>query len=163
MVSDERLIAVGISHHTANVEDRERVAVAPDRVPVILDQMCAEGFISEGVLLSTCNRTELYTVPGQNGSAERLARLLAETGGVLDRSLAEKIYTMRDEAALRHIFRVASSLDSLVIGEPQIVGQLKSAFRLAQQGNTAGPMMHRVMDRAMSVSKRVRTETDIGR
>ena len=159
----ERLIAVGMSHHTANVEDRERVAVAPDRVPVVLDQMCAEGFISEGVLLSTCNRTELYTVPGHNGNAERLARLLAETGGVLDRSLADKIYTKRDEAALRHIFRVASSLDSLVIGEPQIVGQLKSAFRLAQQGNTAGPMMHRVMDRAMSVSKRVRTETDIAR
>ena len=102
-------------------------------------------------------------MPGHNGNAERLARLLAETGGVLDRSLADKIYTKRDEAALRHIFRVASSLDSLVIGEPQIVGQLKSAFRLAQQGNTAGPMMHRVMDRAMSVSKRVRTETDIAR
>ncbi len=163
MASDGRLIAVGISHHTATLEDREQVSVAPEQVPGMLGRLLTEGYIAEGVLLSTCNRTELYTVPGRHGSADRLARILAETGGVHGRGLVDKIYTKCDEAALRHIFRVASSLDSLVIGEPQIVGQLKSAFRLAQEVNTAGPMMHRVMDRAMSVSKQVRTETQIAR
>jgi len=163
MVCDDRLIAVGISHHTANVEDRERIAVAPDLVPGILGRLRDDGFSSEAILLSTCNRTELYTVPGSRGDVDRLARFLAESGGVTDKSLADKIYKKRDQEALRHIFRVASSLDSLVLGEPQIVGQMKTALRLAQKSNAAGPMLHRVMDHALRVSKRVRTETDISR
>jgi glutamyl-tRNA reductase len=163
MVCDDRLIAVGISHHTANVEDRERIAVAPDLVPGILGRLRDDGFSSEAILLSTCNRTELYTVPGSRGDVDRLARFLAESGGVTDKSLADKIYKKRDQEALRHIFRVASSLDSLVLGEPQIVGQMKTALRLAQKSNAAGPMLHREMDHALRVSKRVRTETDISR
>jgi glutamyl-tRNA reductase len=163
MVSDERLIAVGISHHTANVEDRERFSVPSDRVPALLGRLREDGFSNEAILLSTCNRTELYTVPGHRGDMDRLARFLAESGGVTDKSIADKIYRKRDQEALRHIFRVVSSLDSLVLGEPQIVGQVKDAFRLAQQSKTAGPVLHRVMDHAMRVSKQVRTETDIAK
>jgi glutamyl-tRNA reductase len=84
---------------------------------------------------------------------DRLARWLAESGGATDRSIGDLIYGKRDQDALRHIFRVASSLDSLVLGEPQIVGQLKTAFRVAQDCNTAGPVLHRVLDQALNVSK----------
>ena len=163
MVCEERLIAVGISHHTANVEERERFSVAPDLVPSLLGRLRDGGFSEEAILLSTCNRTELYTVPGRRGDMDRLARFLAESGGVTDKGIADKIYRKRDQDALRHIFRVAASLDSLVLGEPQIVGQIKDAFRLAQASNTAGPVLHRVMDHAMRVSKQVRTQTDIAK
>ena len=162
-VADGRLIAVGISHHTANLEDRERVAMTPDVIPGLLGTLRDSKFSDEALLLSTCNRTEIYAVQGRNGSIDRLVRFLAESGGVTDKAFADKIYRKCDEEALRHIFRVASSLDSLVIGEPQIVSQLKGAFRLAQQSNLAGPVLHRVMDHAMSVSKQVRSETDIAR
>ena len=163
MVCDDRLIAVGISHQTASVEDRETLAMAPDTIPALLGRLQEEGFSDEAVILSTCNRTELYTVPGKKGDMDRLARWLAESGGATERGISEKIYQMRDREALKHIFRVASSLDSLVLGEPQIVGQLKTAFRMARDSNTAGPMLHRVMDQAMFVSKRVRSETEIAK
>jgi len=163
MVPDERLIAIGISHHTASLDVRERLSVAPEAIPGLLGSLCSDGFSNEAVLLSTCNRTELYTVPGQRGDVERFVRWLAETGGATGREVSEKIYRMRDQEALRHIFRVASSLDSLVLGEPQIVGQMKTAFRVAAEHKAAGPMLHRVMNHALHVSKRVRTETDIAR
>jgi glutamyl-tRNA reductase len=163
MVCDDRLIAVGISHRTASVEDREALAMAPDTIPALLGRLRDDGFSNEAVILSTCNRTEVYTVPGEKGDVGRLARWLAESGGVTERGISEKIYQKRDQEALRHIFRVASSLDSLVLGEPQIVGQLKTAFRMARECNTAGPMLHRVMDQAMFVSKRVRSETEIAK
>ena len=163
MVPDERLIAVGISHHTAPLEVRERLSVSQDAIPGLLGGLCANGFSNEAVLLSTCNRTELYTVPGSRGDVGRFVRWLAETGGATDRDLSERIYRKRDQEALRHIFRVASSLDSLVLGEPQIVGQLKTAFQMAADHNAAGPLLHRVMSQALHVSKRVRSETDISK
>ncbi len=163
MPPDQRLIAVGISHHTASVEQRETLSISPDAVPVLLKRLREDGISNEALLLSTCNRTELYTVPGSLGTVDKLARWLMETGGVTERSISELVYRKWDEAALHHIFRVASSLDSLVLGEPQIVGQLKTAFRVAQDCNAAGPVLHRVMDQAMNVSKRVRTETEISR
>jgi len=163
MVGDERLIAVGISHHTAPLEVRERLAMPLDVIPGLLGRLCADGFSNEAVLLSTCNRTELYTVPGHRGEVDRFVRWLAEAGGATDREISEKIYRKSDQDALRHIFRVASSLDSLVLGEPQIVGQMKTAFRVAAEHKAAGPMLHRVMNHALHVSKRVRSETDIAR
>ncbi len=163
MVPDERLIAVGISHHTAPLEVRERLAVPAEAIPGLLDGLRTDGFSDEAIILSTCNRTELYAVPGRRGDVGRLARWLAETGGATDREVSSKIYRMHDQDALHHIFRVASSLDSLVLGEPQIVGQLKKAYRVAAENEAAGPLLHRVMNQALYVSKRVRSETDIGR
>lgn len=163
MPPEQRLIAVGISHHTASIEQRETLSISEEAIPVLLNRLREDGITNEALLLSTCNRTELYTVPGKQGSVETLARWLTETGGVTAREIDRLVYRKWDQAALHHIFRVASSLDSLVLGEPQIVGQLKSAFRVAQACNSAGPVLHRVMDHAMNVSKRVRTETDIAR
>lgn len=163
MAPERRLIAVGISHHTASVEERETLSFSADAIPVLLKGLREDGFSNEALLLSTCNRTELYTVPGSRGNMERLARWLTETAGSTERTICEKVYKKQGQDALHHIFRVASSLDSLVLGEPQIVGQMKDAFRMAQGCNAAGPVLHRVMDHAMNVSKRVRTETEIAR
>ncbi|MGB0639428.1 MAG: glutamyl-tRNA reductase [Myxococcota bacterium] len=163
MAPDERLIAVGISHNTAPLEVRERLAVSADAIPTLLARLRDDGFSNETVLLSTCNRVELYSVPGVRGDADRLARWLAETGGVMGREVESTIYRLHDQKALHHIFRVVSSLDSVVLGEPEIVGQFKTAYRLSKESNAAGPVMHRVMDRALAVAKKVRTETNIAR
>ncbi len=132
-------------------------------IPELLEQLHREGMSQETVLLSTCNRVEVYCVPGERGSPERIARWLAGCGGLGANAVDSHMYRLTEQDALRHIFRVASSLDSMVLGEPQILGQVKTAYRIAQQQQSAGSVMHRVMDRALSVAKRVRTDTDIGR
>ena len=164
MVPDSpRLVAVGMSHKTAPIELRERLAVREGAIPELLGQLRSDGMSEETVLLSTCNRVEMYCVPGARGTPERLARWLAESGGVAGPTAQAHMYQLAEKDALHHIFRVASSLDSMVLGEPQILGQVKSAYRIAQEYQTAGPVMHRVMDHALNVAKRVRTQTDIGR
>jgi glutamyl-tRNA reductase len=156
-----RLVAVGLSHHSAPVEVRERLAVSPGAIPALLAGLRERRLGDEAVLLSTCNRVELYTVPQSGATPEALAGFLAAQGGVVD--VRDHLYTYTEQDALRHLFRVASSLDSMVLGEPQILGQVKQAYRLAAGSAAAGPLLHRMMDRALHVAKRVRTETGIGR
>jgi len=158
-----RLVAVGMSHRTAPIELRERLAVQEDAIPGLLGRLREEHMSEETVLLSTCNRVEMYCVPGEKGSPERLARWLADLGGLKARSADAHMYQLAERDALHHIFRVASSLDSMVLGEPQILGQVKLAYRIAQEERSAGPIMHRVMGHALNVAKRVRTDTAIGR
>ena len=157
------LVAVGISHHTAPVEVREQLAMGPAGVPGLLHRLQDDAVGAEGVLLSTCNRVELYAVPAAGRSAVDVAEWLASTTGHRARTLGRHLFAYQQQDALKHVFRVASSLDSMIIGEPQIVGQLRDAYRLATSAHTAGPVMRRVMDRALHVAKRVRTETDIAR
>ncbi len=157
------LVAVGLSHHTAPVEVREQLAVGTSSVPELLERMRADRVGVEGVLLSTCNRVELYAVPRNGRSMDDVVNWLAESAGGHSRTLGRHMFAYQQEAALQHVFRVASSLDSMVIGEPQIVGQLKDAYKAATHAQSAGPVMRRVMDRALFVAKRVRTETTIAR
>lgn len=158
-----RLVAIGVSHHTAPVEVRERLAISPGLVPGLLDDLRTSRVGREAVLLSTCNRVELYAVPGEGVAAEDVARWLVERQGLRSRRVEQHLYRYQQEDALRHLFRVASSLDSMVVGEPQILGQVKEAYRVSIEGNGAGGTMHRIMGRALNVAKRVRTETGIGR
>ena len=158
-----RLALVGLSHHTAPVELREKLALPAGEQPVLLAELRRQGLASEGVLVSTCNRVELLAAPAPGTAAAELAAWLAEYHGVRYRTAEPHLYVHEDEAALRHLFRVASSLDSMVIGEPQILGQVKDAYRLAVDARAAGMVMHKVMDRALHVAKRVLTETGIGR
>ncbi len=158
-----RLVAVGLSHHTAPVEIRERFAVPPGGVPELLGRFRDEKLGHEAILLSTCNRVELYAVPGKGHSAAEVAGWLATVSGVRPRSVAPYLFQYDEEEALRHLFRVASSLDSMIVGEPQIMSQLKDAWRLSAEAGGAGPGLRRVVDRAFSVAKRVRTETAIAR
>lgn len=158
-----RLVAVGVSHHTAPVEVRERLAVSPGLVPGLLDDLRQDRVSREAVLISTCNRVELYAVPTDGVGPEEVARWLVERQGLRSRRVEQHLYRYQQRDALRHLFRVASSLDSMVVGEPQILGQVKEAYRVSVEGQGAGGTMHRVMDRALNVAKKVRTETGIGR
>ena len=157
------LVAVGLSHHTAPVEVREQLAMAPAGVPELLGRLRSDAVGAEGVLLSTCNRVELYAVTRGGQSAMEVADWLMQTTGSHARGLGRHLFAYQQQEALRHVFRVASSLDSMIIGEPQIVGQLRDAYRVAADARATGPVMRRVMDRALHVAKRVRTETDISR
>jgi glutamyl-tRNA reductase len=158
-----RLVAVGMSHHTAPIELRERLALPADGVPELLRRFQHERLGAEAVLLSTCNRVELYAVPRSGSGPEEIAAWLAEAGGLRARTVQDHLFRFAEQDALKHVFRVAASLDSMVLGEPQIVSQLKDAYRLAAGSGGAGPVLHRVMDRALSVAARVRSETPIAR
>lgn len=157
------LVAVGLSHHTAPVEVREQLAMGPTGVPELLQRLRSDAVGAEGVLLSTCNRVELYVVPQRGRDATDVADWLVHTTGNRTRGMGRHLFAYQQQDALRHVFRVASSLDSMIIGEPQIVGQLRDAYKVATSAHAAGPVLRRVMDRALHVAKRVRTETNIAR
>ena len=161
------VIALGLNHTTAPLDLRGRFAFAPDQLPLAL-----RGFrerlqraMPEAALVSTCNRTELY-VAVKPQQAEELVRpaldWLAEQGGVTGSHLQDHTYVREDQEAARHAFRVASGLDSMVLGEPQILGQMKEAVRQAGEAGTLGSTLHQLFQRSFSVAKEVRTATEIG-
>jgi glutamyl-tRNA reductase len=151
------LVVVGINHRTAPVEVREKVVFDPSHLPDALRAL-ATGGARENVIVSTCNRTELYCV---TDSPAELGRWLESYHGV-GYALKDCLYEHHDATAVAHAFAVASGLDSMVLGEPQILGQLKDAYRAAQQAGTVGPQLNRLFQSTFSVAKRVRTETRIG-
>jgi glutamyl-tRNA reductase len=151
---------LGLNHNTAPVEIREQVAYAGDEVSRALERLTALDGIDEALLLSTCNRTEFYLV-GHDGGRERLENWLHDDRQLGD-DFRKSIFTLEDEDAIRHIFRVACGLDSMVLGEPQILGQLKDAFRYAQQADTLGSNLSRLFQHTFAVAKKIRTDTEIG-
>jgi len=158
------LFVVGLSWHTAPVAVREKLAFRDDELAPTLRAMLGELPVAEALLISTCNRVEVYGVgkPGADPSGEVQA-YLARTRAIELRDVADVLYARTGPAAIRHVFRVASSLDSLVVGEAQILGQLKAAYTVAGAAGTSGPVLSRALERAFSVAKRVRTETAIAR
>lgn len=157
------LIAVaGMSHRSAPVEARERVAFAPCAARSFLRRLREEPGISEAVLLSTCNRTELYVVAEDESARHRLLGLLASDRGVELRALRRDTYWYTDAEAVRHLYRVSSSLDSMVVGEAQILGQVRDAYRMATEERCTGPVLNRLFHTSLRVGKRVRAETGIG-
>ncbi len=158
------LFVAGLSHHTAPIEMRELLALESDKLREILADVTGAGGLPEAMILATCNRVEAYgvaEVPTEARDAV-FARLGAHRG-VAPATVAPLLYTHVEDEAVRHAFRVAASLDSMVLGEPQILGQVKDAFSLAQAVGTVGPVLHSLMSRAFGVAKKVRTETEIGR
>jgi glutamyl-tRNA reductase len=152
------LLVIGLNHRTAPIEVRERIVFDAERLPRALASLRSLPGLAEAVIVSTCNRTEVYAV---GGSAEAVSGwLVAESGG--DGALADCLYRIEDAEAVRHAFAVAAGLDSLILGEPQILGQLKDAYRTAQQAGTAGSQINRLFQTSFAVAKRVRTETAIG-
>jgi glutamyl-tRNA reductase len=160
------LIALGISHKSAAVEVRERVAFAPEQVGEALTDACNVAQLDEVVILSTCNRTELYAIVPQGiGLAEKAQDLIDWMANYHHLSAAElRQYAYRHEGgqAVRHLVQVASGLDSMVLGEPQIFGQLKSAYAVATESGTVASELGRLFPRVFSVAKQVRTDTAIG-
>jgi len=158
------LFVAGMSHRTAPLEVREQLALEEDKVRQILGDLAGRGLLAEVMILSTCNRVEVYGVAEVPGEARSAAfSLLGAQRGLRLPDLEALLYTRTEEEAVLHAFRVAASLDSMVLGEPQILGQVKDAFALAQSSSTVGPLLHTLMTQAFNVAKKVRTETEIGR
>jgi glutamyl-tRNA reductase len=154
-----RLQILGLNHNTAPVEIREQVVFAGDEVGRAVERLKDIDGVDEAVLLSTCNRTEFYVITS-DGGRERLRSWLGSERN-LDPAFADSLFTLDADDAIRHIFRVACGLDSMVLGEPQILGQLKDAFREAQQAGTTGQHLSRLFQHTFSVAKKVRTDTEI--
>ena len=155
------LLTLGINHKTAPVAVREKVAFAPDHLPAQLRQVNVSHGVDEIAILSTCNHTELYfTAKDNNPSA--LLNWLQQVHDVPLDQLESCHYALTGETAVQHIMRVASGLDSLILGEPQILGQMKSAYAVAQEAGTIGPELDRLFRQTFSVAKQVRTDTAIG-
>ena len=150
----------GLNHKTAPVEVRERLALRDTELAAELDRLKREPGLSEGLILSTCNRVEIaVALDDRTDASASVGNFLALRGGA---DLQSHLYTHTGADAVRHLFRVASSLDSMVVGEPQILGQLKAAYAAAKEQGCAGSLLDLIVTRAFGVAKRVRTETDIG-
>jgi glutamyl-tRNA reductase len=158
-----RLLLVGISHRTAPVELRERVDFQARGVAEALGALAARGSTREAAVVSTCNRAEIY-VACDDAAKTRLdlVKFVSEFNGVAQSDVAPHVYDESDLDAARHLFRVAAGLDSLVVGEPQILGQVKEAHTVATEAQTAGPVLNRLFHASFAVGKRVRTETGLG-
>ena len=161
MVGGLELVSVGLNHRTAPVDLRERLAYGPERLSDAFGEL-GESISRETVILSTCNRVEVYAVVPEKKGAEAISRYLALSNGLRLGSLDRHLYAHTGSDAVGHLFRVASSLDSQVVGEPQILGQVKEAFSLAREHGAVGRLMQPLMRRTLSVAKRVRTHTSIG-
>ena len=151
-----------MSHRSAPIEVREQVAFAPCAARSFLRRLKEEGSVAEAVLLSTCNRTELYAVIEDEGARGRLFEALAAEKGVGDYFLERHSYWLTDDEAVRHLYRVASSLDSMVVGEGQILGQVREAYRAATEELCTGPILNRLFHTSLRVGKSVRSETGLG-
>ncbi|HEX7966270.1 MAG TPA: glutamyl-tRNA reductase [Gammaproteobacteria bacterium] len=157
-------LTLGISHLTAPVAVRERLSFTPEQIPASLRALTTLPGVREAIILSTCNRTELYADLGE-GDGEALAEWLSRERSAEDPGVRERFYLHRGDAAVQHLFRVACGLDSQILGEPQILGQIKDAYELARSaeaGGAAGQRLHRLFQFAFAVAKQVRTDTHIG-
>jgi glutamyl-tRNA reductase len=155
------LLVLGLNHKTAGVEIRERLAFSGDKLSIGLQKIKGLGHVKEVAILSTCNRVEVFVVTQQEGVFEDIKVQLSEIHGIETQLFSPHLYLYSGYEGVRHVFRVASSLDSMVVGEPQILGQLKEAYSFAQRQGTTGPVLNRLFSHAISTSKRVRTETRI--
>lgn len=153
------LVVVGMSHRTSPVEVREKLATEGEALQAAVRALAESAALEDLVLLSTCNRVEVYAGASAAEAPARVRKWLEERAGV---EVDGFLYEHRGEAAVRHAFRVASSLDSMVVGEPQILGQVKDAYAAAKAGGVLGSLLDRCFTHALAVAKRVRTETEIG-
>jgi len=156
------VLVVGLAHHSAPVEILERAAVSSEDVPKLLDELCRSGSVAEAVLLSTCNRVEVYAVvEAFHGGLADVSGVLARHTGLDVNSLSAHLYVHYAASAVEHLFGVAAGLDSMVVGEAQILGQLRTAYSVATEAGTVGRVMHELAQQALRAGKRAHTETDL--
>lgn len=158
------IVVIGLSHHSSPVEVRERFAIDPKRVPALLESLRSSGRADEAVILSTCNRVELYAVTANDAqeACHDLKQFLHEVQECAD-PLHEHFYHHVEPDSLRHLFRVACGMESMVLGETEILGQLKQAYELARQQHHTASRLNKAFQRAFNVAKQIRTETHIQR
>jgi glutamyl-tRNA reductase len=158
------IVLVGLNHRTAPVEVRERVSFTTEQARRAADELRARGILEETLVLSTCNRSEVYGVPPEalHDSAPGLSSFLSEFHSVRPDVLSGALYHHYDQEAVRHLFRVSAGLDSMLLGESEILGQVREAYRFAHEQGATGPVLNRLFQGALEVGKRVRTETELG-
>ncbi len=159
---DRRLVLLGINHNTAPVEIRERLAIPAGRLADATRTLLHQPGIHEGLILSTCNRVELLTMQDAVAGKVDLPRFLHEYFSVPAATLTPHLYELREREAVRHLFRVASSLDSMVVGEPQILGQVKESYTIAREVGAVQSSLEALLQRTFAVAKKIRNETKIG-
>ena len=157
-----KLVLLGINHTTAPIEVRERLAIPAGRLADATRTLLHQPGIREGLILSTCNRVELITLQQDHETPSDLLRFLDEYFAVPAATIRPHLYEFREREAVRHLFRVASSLDSMVVGEPQILGQVKESYTVAREVGAVSGTLDGLLQRAFTVAKRVRTETQVG-
>lgn len=157
------LTLVGLSHQTAPLDVRERVAFSDPDLPEALEALRAIPGAREALLLSTCNRTEVYLVTSDGSPQSAVAGVLADARGTPAAGFRAYLRTLRGEDAARHALRVAAGLESMIVGESQILGQVRRAFAAAREGGTTGPVLNRLMQVAIACGRRVRAQTALGR
>jgi glutamyl-tRNA reductase len=159
----KEVILVGLNHRTAHIEIRERIAFPEEGLDRYMKALYNLPTLTEGLILSTCNRVEIYAATGNpDEGVEDIKGFLAQQHHLQLPEFEDTLYVLQGEELVKHLFRVASSLDSMVVGEPQILGQIKEAYRLAHAAKTTGTLLNKLLHKAFSVAKRVRTETSIG-
>jgi len=156
-----QLLTLGLNHETAPVELRERAAFSPESMVPALNDLASSEVASEATILSTCNRTEIYC-GSDRIDQQRLVNWFSQYSGFKPQELVSNVYLHSNEQAVKHAFRVASGLDSMVLGEPQILGQMKAAFQQSLDAGTTGKVFNRLFQRTFTVAKQVRTDTSIG-
>ena len=158
------IVLVGLSHRTASLELRERVSFTADQARRAADELRSRGLLEESLVLSTCNRSEVYGVPPEasHESAPGLSSFLSEFHSIRPDALNGVLYHHYDRAAVRHLFRVSAGLDSLLLGEAEILGQVREAYRVSHEYGATGPVLNRLFQSALETGKRVRSETDLG-
>jgi glutamyl-tRNA reductase len=162
-MGEAKLLLLGWNFRTAAMSVRERVAFSSDEVREALDRMRGEGLVSEGVIVATCNRSEIYGVADRDGANESLTRMISDWRGLDVAEAAAGSFYREDGDAARHLFRVAAGLDSLALGESEVLGQVRTALRLAKEAGATRAVLHRMFECAVAAGKRVRTETEIAR
>jgi glutamyl-tRNA reductase len=158
------IVLVGLNHRTAPVEVRERLSFTTEQARRAADELRSRGLLEETLVLSTCNRSEVYGVPPEaaHDCAPGLSSFLSEFHSVRPDVLNGALYHHYDRAAVRHLFRVSAGLDSMLLGEAEILGQVREAYRFAHEQGATGPVLNRLFQGALEVGKRVRTETELG-
>jgi glutamyl-tRNA reductase len=158
------IVLVGLNHRTAPVEVRERVSFTAEQSRKAAEELRSRGILQETLVLSTCNRSEIYGVPPETSHecAPGLSSFLSEFHSVRPDVLSISLYHHYDREAVRHLFRVSAGLDSMLLGEAEILGQVREAYRYAHENGATGPVLNRLFQGALEVGKRVRSETELG-
>ena len=157
-----RVAMIGCNHRTAPLELRERVAFSPEQALKAADELRVRGILEEAVVVSTCNRSELYGVSDDAASPDAMEGFFTEFHGLPSAEMNGRIYRQIDAEAIRHLFRVTSGLDSMLLGEAEILGQVRDAYSRALDHGSTGPVLNRLFQSALEVGKRVRSETEVG-
>ena len=158
------IVLVGLNHRTASVEVRERVSYTAEQARRAASELRSRGILEETLVLSTCNRSEVYGVPPETSheSAAGLSSFLSEFHKVQPDILSVSLYHHYDRQAVRHLFRVSAGLDSMMLGEAEILGQVREAYKFAYEQGATGPVLNRMFQAALEVRQRVRSETELG-